>query len=489
MIGKTPRIFLQAQATKPIPLVPFVWAATPTMSTTATSPKFGAISSKPSANESKESCSSGETTLQYVPIGKDLAAVPLHDTTTSIIARVVDKPRMEPRHVLELRRCRPLTPYHPNAWEQFLIAAELMHVHGHVLTGLRHGFHVNFPTIISTQTPPNRDSILEHANRFAEIVSNEMEKGRYIGPFSRNLLEDLIGPFQSSPFSIIPKLGRIDKYRNIQNYSFPLRPSFAFPNPSINSYINSDDFPTTWGTFSLISLLIRRLPPDSQIATRDVSEAYHTIPLHHSQWPAAVVRIAEDEFAVDTSNCFGSAPSAGVYGAVRNAAADIIRFHGIGPLSSWVDDHFFAWVKTCYIDEYNCRRQEWHNDIVSRGLHQNGGRLWFGGRTFEDGTIEEFDEDCRFPCKDLSRNSPRSPEDCQYSYNFDDIDFVSEQLGIPWERTKDLPFGPSTTYIGFEWNASSYQVSLGTSKKAKYLQAVLDWQTQATHTLNDVEKL
>lgn len=56
-------------------------------------------------------------------------------------------------------------------------------------------------------------------------------------------MESLIGPFQSSPFSIIPKPAKLNKFRILQNYSFPYKPSLAFPNPSINPSINSDDFP------------------------------------------------------------------------------------------------------------------------------------------------------------------------------------------------------------------------------------------------------
>jgi hypothetical protein len=49
-------------------------------------------------------------------------------------------------------------------------------------------------------------------------------------------------------------------------------------------------------------------------------------------------------------------------------------------------------------------------DIATRGKHQDGGRIWFGGKVFEDGTIEQFDEDCQFPCQDLSQSS--LPSDC-----------------------------------------------------------------------------
>jgi hypothetical protein len=146
------------------------------------------------------------------------------------------------------------------------------------------------------------------SSRVPSITENLMCLGHYIGPISYQDLEALVGPFQSSPFSIIPKPGKIGKYCNVQNYSFPIYPSPSFPNQSINSLVDSDSFPTTWGTFSLVLLLIHCLSPGSQLATRDVAEAYCMIPLHHSQWPATVVRLDEFSFAIDTSVCFGVWP-------------------------------------------------------------------------------------------------------------------------------------------------------------------------------------
>ena len=108
---------------------------------------------------------------------------------------------------------------------------------------------------------------------------------------------------------------------------------------------------------------------------------------------------------------------------------------------------------------------------------------------FKDNTLEEFDEDCRFPCRDLSHQSPRSAEDSRFTYNFDDIDQISDQLGIPWDHSKDQPFQPSTTYIGFEWNLSMLRVSLSPSKKDKYICAISEWKTRSSHVLKDIEKL
>ena len=83
--------------------------------------------------------------------------------------------------------------------------------------------------------------------------------------------------------------------------------------------------------------------------------------------------------------------------------------------------------------------------------------------------LEEWDKDCTSPYRDLSGCSAQSKEDMEYTYNFDDIDALSQELGIPWETSKDQPFANCTAYIGFDWNVETGQVSLGAAKKDKYL--------------------
>ena len=246
------------------------------------------------------------------------------------------------------------------------------------MEGLRFGFNIKFSQIMVTQAPPNKLSVTEFADEFSRIVHKEIQKGCYIGPISQQSVESLIGPFQSSPFSIILKSGQPSKYQNIQDYSFPINPSHNFPNTSINSGVELDLFPTTWGTFSTVSLLIHRLPLGLQLATRDVTEAYCTIPLHHSQWPSTVVHLGDNSFAIDTALCFGAGPSAGMYRTVWNAAIDILQFKGIGPISSWVDDHLFFHIRRKFLPKYNQQRKMWNTDIMSRGQHREGGRIWFG---------------------------------------------------------------------------------------------------------------
>jgi hypothetical protein len=481
-------IFSRAPVEGSIPPALSVLAVTPTKLWNAPHPDYGTTPMRlsPPGSTRYSPCS---TENRFAVTGKDTQAAPIPPMITDISAPVAHRHLTELKHALELRKSQALTPYNPQAWESLLRVSGLSQKYPSLPQSLRSGFLINIPKFTSTQTPPNSPTIIELHTQFEEIVKLELLKRRYIGPFSRQKMETLLGPFQSSPFSIIPKPGKPGRFRIIQNYSFPHNTTASHPNPSINSYLNPDEFPTTWGTFTIISLIIHQLPPHSQITTRDVAEAYRTIPLHHSQWPGTVVRTGEDAFCVDTVASFGFSPSAGTYGLVADAGSDLFRYKGIGPLAKWVDDHVFFRIRREFLDIYNQQRQSRHMDLLARGQIHQGGRLWFEGTVFPDGTLNEHVENFCFPCLDLSSQSVRSAEDALYSYNFDDIDALSDALGIPWEKSKDLPFSSSSSYIGFRWDLDAHTVALTPEKCQKYSTAITDWLLCPRHALNDVQKL
>lgn len=249
------RIFPLAQARQPAPLVPYAWAETNTTSERVQKIQHG-MDPLPSPSVSVANWSHAATVHQSVSIGNYPGDAAATATMLDTFALDVVKPLTELRHALELRKCNALTPYHPDIWEEYLCKAGVLRHHEHIIVGLRAGFHLDFPDITTTQTPPNHNSLIDHNMAFKKSVHNEILKGRYIGPASKATIEALIGPFQTSPMAIMPKPGRPDKYRILQNFSFPLRPSPATPNPSINSFVISDNFPTTWGTFTVTSLLL-----------------------------------------------------------------------------------------------------------------------------------------------------------------------------------------------------------------------------------------
>ena len=131
--------------------------------------------------------------------------------------------------------------------------------------------------------------------------------------------------------------------------------------------MSPDDFTAPFSTFPIVSLLLSYLPPGLQGAVRDVAEAYHTIPVHLSQWHGLIVRLSDSHFTVDTALCFCFASSAGIYGSVANAAVDIMRFIGIGPILQWGDDHLFIRIPRTHLSRYNKTRRETAARIASQG--------------------------------------------------------------------------------------------------------------------------
>ena len=186
-------------------------------------------------------------------------------THTSALA--ADHLPMELRTALERRRARALTPYNPDTWASELCSAGIINRFSDIPDGLRFGFRIDFPNITHVQTPMNALSINTYSTVFRSTIEKEITKGRYMGPFPLSLIYDTLGLFQSSPLSLIPKPGCPGKFRLVQNFSFPSSPNATNPFPSINSAIDANNFPTTWGKFSTVYLLAARLPQGSEVAT------------------------------------------------------------------------------------------------------------------------------------------------------------------------------------------------------------------------------
>jgi len=313
--------FRQVQLeTGPSPPAPSALAATPTTYTIACAKLCGAVPPQ-GAKRTK----TGASQLLTTP------GMSVQDAASRL---------MEHRNALECKRLDAALPYKPDAWCSLLCAAELHNRYSIIPHSLRYGFDAGIRPISRTFTPANRLSINQFITEFNQLIQVEFQKGRYIGPVSFKETTFLLRAFVTSPFSIIPKPRQPGKYCLIQNLSSPHSPIQS--TTSINSAIDSDQYPCTWGTFATICLLISHLPPGSQAMVCDVKEAYRTIPIKPEQWPGLVVCLQEDDqFAIDTHDCFGLASGGGVYGLMGDAGAQIMHFHGIAPLSKWVDNHIF----------------------------------------------------------------------------------------------------------------------------------------------------
>ena len=426
------------------------------------------------------------TAERYAATGTRSSVAQTSPIDTSTSARDVAKPPTALRAVVALRRRLPLTPLVADQWHSALTSSILIQKYPQIPLSIRNGAFAGIPKISRSFTPLNHQSTEALSDTFNNIIQSEFNKGRYLGPFSQEELEEEIGPFQSSPLSLVPKSGKPGKYRLIQNLSYP---HTNLPTPSINSRLESDDFPCTWGTFRTMCTLIQGLPRNTQGATRDIAEAYRIIPLHESQWAGVVVRISNTpaQFALNTSNCFGGATAGGLFGLFGDALADILRARGIGPILKWVDDFLFIRIPREDVTRYNNDRSDNRRIILDNGGKlQNGGRIWYKGKARADTGAEHFAEDFTFPLQCIGEHHENN---IVYPYGLEEIDEVTAPLGIPWETSKDTPFSSVVIFAGLAWDLEKRRVSLPESKIGKYIKAIDEWTGKTTFTLNDARRL
>ena len=206
----------------------------------------------------------------------------------------------------------------------------------HIVDGIRNGFDVGIKEQFSDSiVHPNHSSSSLDPNFISSYIASEIAANRYSQAFSKSDLEELIGPFCSSPLGLVRK--DVDSFRLIQDLSFPRHNDFP---SSINSQVDSDDFPTSWGTFNITSHLILSLPDGCKAATFDISAAYCITPIRPDQQWALIVQW-EGGYYVDRALPFGLTLSAGVFGSVADVVVDLYdHSKRFGLMVKWVDDFF-----------------------------------------------------------------------------------------------------------------------------------------------------
>lgn len=156
-------------------------------------------------------------------------------------------------------RDRIITPYRAEVFEAELRKWGIWEAFSYLPTRLRCGFPIgDMEPLTRTFTPENHKGGKEHMDFIEEYVREQVGLGHMTGPYTRTQLEEILGGhFRSSPLSVVEKAGSAGKWRLIQNCSFP--DEFGI---SVNDMIDSDDFPTEWGTASevaeIVSIFLRK---------------------------------------------------------------------------------------------------------------------------------------------------------------------------------------------------------------------------------------
>ena len=296
--------------------------------------------------------------------------------------------------------------------------------------GIRFGWHIGVLdsySLSSSFIPPNHRSALDHLDFLLDYIELEVREGHYTGPFSPSHLEQIIGPFCTSPLGVIPKPGS-SKFHLIQDHSFPQDDSF----PSINSMIDSSLFECDWGTFSDCWLCVTSAPPGAQAAIFDVEAAHRCSPIAPEDQYLICVMIEVNSVMhiyLDHCACFGCSSSSGLFGRPGDTIITIFAHKGVKDTLCWADDFIFF----------------------------------------------------RYPLPSSSA--------FQFSFPFDEslIFSIVEDLDWPWSPSKHIPFASSFPYLGFIWDLSNKSISIPLSKCKKYLARLEAWVPGAYVSLRDVQ--
>lgn len=111
------------------------------------------------------------------------------------------------------------------------------------------------PVLNSTIIIPNHRSVSEHADVVREYLNKELAANRMSGPFGREEMEAICrGPFYCSPLIVADD----DKKRVCRHLS---KGDKLTGTPSVNAYIDKEDFPTRFDlAFKIADMVSFRFP-------------------------------------------------------------------------------------------------------------------------------------------------------------------------------------------------------------------------------------
>jgi hypothetical protein len=258
-----------------------------------------------------------------------------------------------------------------STWGIALENAGLLPEFDDVLTGFRDGFPQGIPPHLLGNgvpffTPPNHASAWEVKGKIEEKLQNELEAGRMFGPFTHKQMQSKFPFFRSNPLGAV--VNGDGSLRPTNDLSFPHgNPQI----PSVNSFVDPEDFPTTWDDFNVVSSFLRSITNPVSFAIFDWEKAYRQIPTAMDQWPYLLIKTFDDRLLLDTRITFGGVAGCGSFGRPADAWKKIMLHEfDLITVFRWVDDNLF--VKS--IDS-----QTQMEDIVARsnelGVKTNDGKF------------------------------------------------------------------------------------------------------------------
>jgi hypothetical protein len=164
-------------------------------------------------------------------------------------------------------RGRIVTPYNTEAYDDLLHQYNLSHIYPSLTFNMHFGFPIgDIPPLARTYTPKNHKSALDHLDVIRSYCNDEIKLGRMSGPFTKDEVHAILGGhFASSPLGVVEKSSEPSKFRVVRDLSYRNVDGY-----SVNSHLDSDDFPTEWGTAAQVADLVSLFTFDCSLHTRSV---------------------------------------------------------------------------------------------------------------------------------------------------------------------------------------------------------------------------
>jgi hypothetical protein len=229
------------------------------------------------------------------------------------------------------------------SWEFALARANLTSEFGDVLEGFRVGFHQGIPehdlgVEIPFYAPPNHDSALQAKPKIEESTRKEIAAGRMFGPYTIEQVHKRFGFFRTNPLGAVVNGDR--SLGAINGLSFPHRKEGI---PSVNSFVNKEDFDTTWDDFKAVAKFLRNRTKPALLAISNWEKVYRPIPTAPNQWPYLMLKDFEGQIIVDTRIAFGGVARCGSFGRPADAWKNIMLAEfNLVTIFRWVDDNLFV---------------------------------------------------------------------------------------------------------------------------------------------------
>jgi hypothetical protein len=228
-------------------------------------------------------------------------------------------------------------------WEEALTKANLLDTYKDVPHGFRNGFSQGIPPHdlgpgMDSYTPENHASAINVKDKIDENIAQEIKAGRMFGPYTHTQVQLHFPFFQSNPLGA--GVNGDGSFRPKNDLSFP---HGNLDISSVNSFVDKNNFKTTWDDFNVVSSYLRGHPGNVKLALFNRAKAYRQIPTAADQWPYLLIRDFEGNLILDTRITFGGVAGCRLFGRPADAWTKIVE-HKFDLLKvfRWVDDNLFV---------------------------------------------------------------------------------------------------------------------------------------------------